>query len=197
MMKRINLIIILITSILSIVLAYNKHEDLVLFLKDIAVILTISAIYILQKIFKFKISDSLNFIYIIFIFMAHFLGVVVNLYDKIYWFDKFVHFLSGIITSFVSLYVIIKFRKDNNIKFTIIYIIAFSLMCASLWEIFEYLSSYYFNVDPQKVQMTGVTDTMGDIIVAFLGSIIVGMCYYYEYVNNKILVITKYIKSIK
>ena len=197
MMKRINLIIILITSILSIVLAYNKHEDLVLFLKDIAVILTISVIYILQKIFKFKISDSLNFIYIIFIFMAHFLGVVVNLYDKIYWFDKFVHFLSGIITSFVSLYVIIKFRKDNNIKFTIIYIIAFSLMCASLWEIFEYLSSYYFNVDPQKVQMTGVTDTMGDIIVAFLGSIIVGMCYYYEYVNNKILVITKYIKSIK
>ena len=197
MMKRINLIIILITSILSIVLAYNKHEDLVLFLKDIAVILTISVIYILQKIFKFKISDSLNFIYIIFIFMAHFLGVVVNLYDKIYWFDKFVHFLSGIITSFVSLYVIIKFKKNDNIKFTIIYIIAFSLMCASLWEIFEYLSSYYFNVDPQKVQMTGVTDTMGDIIVAFLGSIIVGMCYYYEYVNNKILVITKYIKSIK
>ena len=197
MMKRINCIIILITSILSIVLAYNKQEDLVLFLKDIAVILTISALYIIQRIFKFKISDSLNFIYILFIFMAHFLGVVINLYDKIYWFDKFVHFLSGIITSFVSLYVIIKFKKDGNIKFTIIYIIAFSLMCASLWEIFEYTSSYYFNVDPQKVVLTGVTDTMGDIIVAFLGSIIVGMCYYYEYVNSKILVIKKYIKSIK
>ena len=197
MMKRINLIIILITSILSIVLAYNKHEDLVLFLKDIAVILTISVIYILQKIFKFKISDSLNFIYIIFIFMAHFLGVVVNLYDKIYWFDKFVHFLSGIITSFVSLYVIIKFKKNDNIKFTIIYIIAFSLMCASLWEIFEYLSSYYFNVDPQKVQMTGVTDTMGDIIVAFLGSILVSLSYYYEYIYTKNYLIKKYIKSIK
>ena len=71
------------------------------------------------------------------------------------------------------------------------------MMCASLWEIFEYLSSYYFNVDPQKVQMTGVTDTMGDIIVAFLGSIIVSLSYYYEYIYIKNYLIKKYIKSIK
>ena len=197
MMKKVNYIVILITSILSIVVALTKSENIVLFLKDISIILTISAIYILQKIFKFKISDSLNYIYILFIFLAHFLGVIVNLYDKIYWFDKFVHFISGIITSLVALYIIVKFKKDDNKKFTVLFVISFSLMCAALWEIFEFTASCCFNVDPQTVLVTGVSDTMGDIIVAFLGSIIVSICYYYEYIYSKKLLIKKFIKAIK
>ena len=69
-------------------------------------------------------------------------------------------------------------------------------MVASLWEVFEYLSSYYFGVDPQKVVMTGVSDTMGDIIVAFLGSILVSISYYFEIKHNYNLLIKKFIKTI-
>ena len=60
----------------------------------------------------------------------------------------------------------------------------------------EYLSSYYFEVDPQKVVSTRVSDTMGDIIVAFLGSILVSICYYFENKYKYNLLIKKFIKTL-
>lgn len=196
-MKRINYLLVAIAIIGSVYISITKDNNIVYILKDLSIILTINALYIIKKVFKLEISKEVNFIYIIFIFMAHFLGVVCEVYNEVYWFDKFIHFLSGILTAFMALYIIIKFRKESNVKFTVLFIIAFSLMCASLWEIFEYLSSYYFSVDPQRVVLTGVTDTMGDIIVAFLGSIIVALSYYYEYTEGKRLLIKRFIKSIK
>lgn len=197
MIKKINYLIIIVAIIGSIYITVTHDDSIVYVLKDLSIILTINALYIIKKIFKLKISDEINFIYILFIFMAHFIGVTCEVYDKIYWFDKFVHFMSGIVTSFAGLFVINKFKKDDNIKFTILFIIAFSLMAASLWEIFEYLSSYYFDVDPQKVILTGVTDTMGDIIVAFLGSILISISYYFEYNENNSLLIKKFMKALK
>lgn len=196
MIKKINILLILVAIIGSFYIALTKDQSLVLILKDVSIVVTISAIYIIQKIFKLKIGEGLNFIYILFIFMAHFLGVTCELYNKIYWFDKFAHFLSGVLSSFVAIYIIIKFNKNKNLMFNILFIISFSLMIASVWEIFEYLSSYYFNLDPQKVALTGVTDTMGDIIVAFLGSILVSISYYFEHKENYNLLIKKFIKQI-
>lgn len=194
MLKKINLLLIIISIIGSFYIVLTRENTLVYILKDLSVILTINAIYIINYLFKLKISDEVNFAYILFIFLAHFIGVTCEVYNKIYWFDKFIHFLSGILSSFAAIYVINKFKKDSNYKFTILFIIAFSLMCASLWEVFEYLSSYYFGVDPQKVVLTGVTDTMGDIIVAFLGSILVSISYHYEYLCDKSLLIKRFIR---
>lgn len=196
MIKKINITLILIAIIGSLYYVFTRDSNIVLILKDSSIILSISALYIVQKIFKIKINEYINLVYIIFIFMAHFLGVICELYNHIYWFDKFVHFISGIVTSFVAIYLLIKFKKDKNLFFDILYIIAITLMAASLWEVFEYLSSYYFNVDPQKVVMTGVSDTMGDIIVAFLGSILVSVSYYFEIKHNYDLLIKKFIKAI-
>lgn len=197
MIKKINISLILIAIIGSLYFVFTRDTNIVLVLKDISIVFTISALYIIQKLFKIKINEVLNLIYIIFIFMAHFLGVICELYNYIYWFDKFIHFLSGIITSFVAVYILFKFKKNKNMFFDVLYIIALTLMIASLWEVFEYLSSYYFGMDPQKVLLTGVTDTMGDIIVAFLGSILISISYYFEIKYNYKLIINKFIKFIK
>lgn len=196
MIKKINILLIIISIIGSFYFAFTRDDNVVLVLKDISILFTINLLYIIQKIFKIKINSVINFIYISFIFIAHFLGVICELYNYIYWFDKFAHFISGIITSLVAIYILTKLNNKNSIFINILYIIAFTLMIASLWEIFEYLSSYYFNVDPQKVVLTGVNDTMGDIIVAFLGSILVSICYYFEIKYNYNYLIKKYIKMI-
>ena len=196
MIKKINITLILIAIIGSLYYVFIRDNNIVLILKDSSIILSISALYIVQKIFKIRINEYINLVYIIFIFMAHFLGVICELYNYIYWFDKFVHFLSGIVTSFVAIYLLIIFKKNKNMFFDLLFIIAITLMVASLWEVFEYLSSYYFGVDPQKAVTTGVSDTMGDIIVAFLGSILVSICYYYENKYNYNLLIKKFIKTI-
>jgi len=196
MIKKINISLILIAVIGTLYFVFTRDTNIVLILKDISIIVTISALYIIQKLFKIKISEVINLTYIIFIFMAHFLGVICELYNYIYWFDKFIHFLSGIVTAFVAIYLLVKFRKDKNMFFDILVIISLTLAVAALWEIFEYLSSFYFHMDPQKVLTTGVSDTMGDIIVAFLGSILVSMCYYFENKYNYNLLVKRFIKTI-
>ncbi len=196
MIKKINYLLVVISIIGSFYFVFTKDNSIVLILKDASIVITINALYIIQKIFKVKINDGLIFFYILFIFIAHFLGVTCELYNKIYWFDKFSHFISGILTSFVAIYILVKSKCDKKILFNILFIISFSLAIAAFWEVFEYLASYYFNVDPQKVVMTGVTDTMGDIIVALLGTVLVSICYYYENILKYNLIVKKFEKMI-
>ena len=196
MIKKINISLILIAIIGTLYFVFTRDTNIVLILKDISIIVTISALYIIQKLFKIRINEVINLIYIIFIFIAHFLGVICELYNYIYWFDKFVHFLSGIVTAFVAIYLLVKCKKDKNIFFDILVIVSLTLAVAAFWEIFEYLSSFYFHMDPQKVLLTGVNDTMGDIIVAFLGSVLVSISYYFENKYNYKLLIKKFIKTV-
>ena len=188
MIKKINFLLIIFSTIGSLYFAITKDENIIFVLKDISIIFTINLLYIIQKIFKVRINEGINFIYILFIFMSHFLGVICELYNSIYWFDKFTHF--------VAIYILVKLKINNKVIFNIIFLISFSMLIASLWEIFEYLSSYYFNVDPQRVILTGVSDTMGDIIVALLGSILVSFCYYFEYTENCNLIIKKFVQQL-
>ncbi len=196
MMRKINIFLILVSIIGSLYFVITKDTNIIFVLKDISIIFTINLLYIIKGIFKIKINDGINFIYILFIFMSHFLGVTCELYGQIFWYDKFIHFLSGIITSFIAIYILEKVKNRHNLLFNILFIIAFSLMVASLWEIFEYLSSYYFNVDPQRVALTGVSDTMKDIIVAFLGSILISLSYYFENTEGYQLLTKKFINQL-
>ena len=192
MIKKINILLVLVATFFSVSIAITKENNLVFVLKDISIILTINALYIIQRIFKVKISESLNFFYILFIFCAHFLGVNCNLYGRIYFYDKLTHFVSGILTSFGAIYILIKSKNNKNLAFNILFIITLSLAVAAFWEIFEYNASYYFNVDPQRVKATGVTDTMQDIMVAFLGSILVSIPYYFEHKYKSNMLIKKF-----
>ncbi len=193
MIKKINIILVLIAVVGSIYITITKDRSLVYILKDISIIFTINALYIVKKIFKIDINDGINFIYILFIFNAHFLGVIMNFYTKIYWFDKYTHFISGIISSLGAIFILVKSKVNSNRKFNIFFIISVTLMVAAIWEMFEFTSSCLFNVDPQRVKLTGVHDTMEDIIVAFLGSIIISMMYYFEDKWNNNLLIKKFI----
>ncbi|MDO4963738.1 MAG: hypothetical protein Q4E75_06575 [bacterium] len=180
MIKKINLLIILVSLFGSLYFVFTKDNSFVLVLKDLSLVFTINLLYIISFIFKFKINDNIHFIYILFIFLAQFIGVTCEMYNYISWYDTFTHFLSGILTGVLALIVLNKLKINKNILFNILFIITFSVFIAVLWEMFEYVSSILFNVDPQKVLTTGVNDTMKDIIVAFLGSILVSMYYFFK-----------------
>ena len=63
------------------------------------------------------------------------------------------------------------------------FILAFSAMCAFLWETFEFVCNILFGGDAQRVAETGVTDTMMDMIVAFIGASIFSLGYYIKEKN--------------
>lgn len=175
----INIVLILVSIIGSFYFVFTRDNQLGLILKDASIIITITLPYIIEKLFKTKIDINTKFAYIIFVFMAHFLGATCELYNKIYWFDKFTHTLSGVLTAYAAI-LLLKHLKKYNKKdrfFNVLFIIAFTLMIASFWEMFEFTANILFGGDAQKVASTGVTDTMIDIIVAFLGSILYSIVY--------------------
>ena len=194
MIKKINILLCIIAIIGGLFIAFTKDDSLVLILKDSSIIFTITGIYIIEKIFKIKINEYIKFIYILFIFMAHFVGVTLEVYNHVYWFDKFTHFVSVIATSLLAILILLKEKNNNKLLFNVLFILSFSMLIASSWEVFEFLASYYFKVDPQRVALTGVTDTMGDIIVALLGSILVSISYYFEHKENYNLIIRSFEK---
>ena len=75
--------------------------------------------------------------------------------------------------------------NKNKILFNIIWMVSLTLAVAAGWEMFEYVANILFGGDAQRVALTGVNDTMQDIIVAFIGGIIVCFIYIYEACRNK------------
>lgn len=123
-MKKINNTLIFIFSLASICffvkdLNIGANDRL---LSDITVPLVFLLPRIFSKIFKFKITDNMEFVYVIFIILAHFVGSVVNLYNKVWWYDLFAHFLSGILTAILSLVIMnfLKVYNDKNKLFNVI-----------------------------------------------------------------------------
>lgn len=189
-LKKINNALIFIVSLISIcffVRDFNigKTDRL---LSDITVTLVLLIPKIVNKLFKDKINSEMEFIYIVFIILAHFLGSVVNLYKYIWWYDLFAHFLSGILTSILALIIMNWFKvyNDKNRLFNIIFIISFTLMIASFWEFLEYGADTFLNMNVQHSIETGVSDTMDDMLIANLGSFIVSFIYLVEckFLNN-------------
>lgn len=198
--KRFNYILITVVSLISLYIAFfgNIERTLYKYLIVFSIIPVMLIPYALKKFFKLKLDEVIITLYLIFIFFAHFLGTIVNLYYKIPIYDKLMHTLSGVMTSFLALIILIKFKKYNNksLAFNIIYIIAITSMIALMWEIYEFTNDGLFNKDAQRVLQTGVTDTMTDMIVAFLGSCAFSLFYAFEKIYKKNFLISLFIKQV-
>lgn len=197
-MKKINNILYLIVTIYSVYLVLTNPSGIYGGIIKLSVIPVIFLPQIAEKIFHFKINESLKNIYVSFIFLAHFLGSIVNLYHKIYWYDSFAHFISGIVIAFFATYLLVIFKKydKKSFIFNILFILGLSFLVAGLWEIFEFTSDKLFDKDAQNVLTAGVDDTMKDMIVAALGTILYCILYIYEECENKYIAIKKFIKNI-
>lgn len=196
-MKYLNYLLIIIAIIGGIYVVITKDDEIGLILKDLSLIITMLLPYIIEKLFKVKIDERIKFIYLAFVFCAQFLGTTLEWYNKINYFDKINHTLSGVLTAYASLVILHLFNKyeHDNVLFNIVWMISVTLAIAGLWEIFEYLANIIFGGDAQRVVATGVNDTMQDIIVAFLGSIMVALVYRF-YNKNVLFTFTNSVKKI-
>lgn len=186
-MKMINKILIIIISIISYIISLIslKHGLTVDFLKCITILPILLVPKLLNKI-GIKITIKFEFIYLLFIFLAYFLGVIINIYDTISFYDTIMHFLTGIFGTYVAFYILnlINCYDKNKIILNVLFVLGFVSFISIAWEVFEYISSILFKVDPQKVIETGVNDTMKDLMIAITGSIITCILY----IKNKNLI---------
>ncbi|MEG2620819.1 MAG: hypothetical protein RSA10_01840, partial [Bacilli bacterium] len=137
---------------------------------------------IARSLFHVHLPQKIEFVYLMFVVFAQLIGSVFNVYNMIWWYDSFTHLISGSLTAVLALMVMVWMNSytKKNIIFNILFMFAFSLMAAGIWEIFEFTSDCLLNGDTQNVLTTGVTDTMIDIIYATVGTLIVCITYYIE-----------------
>ena len=187
MYKRLTKLFIIIMNLGTILVATLEFTkgNFSRFLTFIAIFPVLLLPYVINKT-KFKLDVQEMFLYYAFIFLADFLGCVVNLYNTLSWYDLFVHFLSGIFTFILGLMILKRVGNDDkkNKVINTIFALGVVSLIAVLWEIFEFGADNILKTNLQHNLDTGVKDTMGDMIVATLGGI-VGMFFYLINVNKK------------
>lgn len=175
-------------------LANNVYDSLI----NLSIIPVMLLPIVLHKWFNMKINPMIETIYFIFVFFSHFLGSIINLYNIIDYYDAIMHWLSGIMSSFVAIIILISFKEyhPKKVWFNIIFILIASLAVAGLWEFIEYSCDHLFNKDAQLVLTTGVNDTMQDMLAALIGSILFCIMYGYEEITKTKLFIKYFIKEL-
>ena len=128
---------------------------------------------IVEHCFKFKMPFRIQLIYYMFLFVALDMGICMDLYKTVPYFDKAVHCGSGVLTTIIGYYAIVYFKATKTpIVFRCIVILGISTMIAVLWEFFEFGCDKFLGQHMQELVTAGVDDTMYDLLVATLGSII-------------------------
>ena len=121
---------------------------------------------LLFRILKLKRTGPVDFMALLFLYLAYPLGSVVDLYAAIYGFDKFVHTLSGVFVSTLCLALFLALKPDHEIRRK---------------EICEYGVHALTGRDVQHVLDTGVSDTMQDMIVCMIGTLFYVGCVIRRY----------------
>lgn len=132
-------------------------------------------------LFKTKFSVRIELAYYIFIFLSLDLGICLYWYETVPYYDKFVHMLSGVFSAVIAYYVLLYFgAKYTHKGFRRLFIICFSLAVAVCWEFFEFFCDKVLGQHMQELIQHGVDDTMWDLIMAFIGSLVGGFLFVHK-----------------
>lgn len=134
--------------------------------------------FVFNRVFRLCPTYIIHFAIYAFSTLAFGIGMILNGYHLVPGYDKFVHFLSGIVFTLIGCCVFYIFKPKRRPETTDaplagIFSFGFSMAVACFWEIFEYAINFILHNDPQNVLATGVNDTMQDIIACLLGSLAV------------------------
>lgn len=118
-----------------------------------------------------------HFLFYGFSFLAYVVGLVMQGYHFIPLYDKVMHTLSGTFGTFLGVVLFYILKQDRRIQqqdfpLVAVFSCSASIAIAGLWEIGEYLVGLFFPCDPQQVALTGVSDTMQDMIVCLIGTLL-------------------------
>ena len=151
----------------SLVCSVIKQETSIVLNSLLVIGIILISFYLNKKIPVLKKSTFLSIM--LFVLFSLFLGKTLNFYAKIPNWDKFLHFVSGIIFARVGKEIYVKINGDGNIPLMILFVILFASSISGLWEIWEFTSDYILKTNAQN---NSLFDTMTDMILGNLGGIV-------------------------
>lgn len=131
--------------------------------------------------YHFYLPNELSVALVAFTFISLFLGSLADFYERFPWLDGTLHFLSGILfglIGFVLIYALNE-RKSRRLylspSFVSLFAVCFSLALSVVWEIYEFVVDIVLGFHTQE---TGLFDTMGDLIINTVSSVLVALAGY-------------------
>lgn len=136
---------------------------------------------IIERNMKIYLPLEFEFVMTTFIYGGLYIGEFKNLYIKLWWYDIFLHWFSGVALGFIGFLILYVMYYEGKIKASPVTIAMFSfcfaLALGAIWEIIEFTIDSHFGTNMQR---SGLVDTMGDLIVDCIGALftsIVGYSY--------------------
>jgi hypothetical protein len=155
------------------------HAALTLFLAA-----TFATSLIFRSRFHHVIPYEVQIFAVIFLFCTIFLGEVRDYYLRLWWWDLALHASSGVLLGMLGVIVVFLMneRESGSVHlspaFIALFAFFFSIGLGALWEIFEFAMDQIFGLTMQKPMLgdlSGLTDTMWDLIVDALGAILMSI----------------------
>ena len=192
-MNFLDLYMYLIKGILLILLVVHIWKKDFKAVKAIIVAFVLTFLFSFLALFGVRVDALGKFLYTTLIFMTIYLGSTLKFYDKFAWWDIAIHFFFGI--TFVSFGVAIARMVPNLSPFNIVvFCFTFSTTLHVFWEIIEYFVDTNSHTDHQRwqknsesnnhvsesaIQPAGLVDTMKDIIVCMISTILACVVWYF------------------
>ena len=186
---------IILYAMLSFFKIFNYGNIVYLFLMLYFFIVWIP--FLLHIFFKIEFSIKILIFYQIFMFLADVIGSVWRVYDYSNLYDKFMHFLSGVLFA-ILIFNSLKNNKNNklNLFWIFLFVFSFSMMIGAFWEILEFGFDGILGRNAQHWQnLTGreiLYDTMFDLISDFLGALLGGIVSIFIEKKSKRLKVINY-----
>lgn len=146
----------------------------------------------LNLVFRIAVDVFSRTVYLIILFMALYLGGARRFYEKYSWWDRSLHFLSGL--GFVGFGIAIAELSPNLTRFFLLFFgFTFSVTLHVFWEVLEYLCDCITHGNAQRwqlihdsdnhksertIQPAGLADTMNDMICCLVGAALMILCWW-------------------
>lgn len=136
--------------------------------------------FAIKKVFKISFSRLVSTLFYLYMFLAGFLGGIINFYQRFFWWDILIHFIMGMVVAVLSIYILnfTIYRKDrakHNLFFTFLFMISFAMAIGAVWEIWEFAGDVLFKLNAQnhigEIGLVALRDTMVDLCMDFIGAI--------------------------
>lgn len=138
----------------------------------------------------------------VFVLAALLLGEGFGAYEKFWWWDDVLHTVSGVIVGLIGFLMVYFFNARYNMHinpvFVAVFAFTFAITMGVIWEIFEFSMDVLLGANMQRwnlpadaeligkaYQGSGLRDTMSDLIVAGIGSLVAAVVAYYAYKHEK------------
>lgn len=152
--------------------------------------------------FARRAPNILLAVLISFVLAAVVVGEMLGAYQQFWWWDDMLHGISGVIVGIIGLLMVYflnaRYRMTISPLFVAVFAFTFAVTIGVIWEIIEFTIDALLGADMQRwnlpadapligrdFQGSGLRDTMSDLIVAGIGSLLTSIFAYFAYKHKR------------